>query len=82
MGQYFGTSQNGIEDKQSGTEGVLNLRMFQNYCDILLYYSSLQLFDLSQIWFGQVVAASCVNYGLRTYVSWNFIAGNALAYKK
>ena len=22
MGQYFGTSQNGIEDKQSGTEGV------------------------------------------------------------
>ena len=25
MGQYFGTSQNGIEDKQSGTEGVFFL---------------------------------------------------------
>ena len=24
-GQYFGTSQNGIEDKQSGTEGVIYL---------------------------------------------------------
>ena len=23
MGQYFGTSQNGIEDKKNGTEGVL-----------------------------------------------------------
>ena len=23
MGQYFGTSQNGIEDKQSETEGVI-----------------------------------------------------------
>ena len=24
MGQYFKTSQNGIKDKQSGTEGVVN----------------------------------------------------------
>ena len=23
-GQYFGTSQNGIEDKKNGTEGVIN----------------------------------------------------------
>ena len=23
MGQYFGTSRNGIENKQSGTEGVI-----------------------------------------------------------
>ena len=24
-GQYFGTSRNGIEDKQSGTDGVFDL---------------------------------------------------------
>ena len=27
MGQYFGTSQNGIENKQSGTEGVLIIQI-------------------------------------------------------
>ena len=28
-GQYFGTSQNGIEDKQSGTEGVVISLLFK-----------------------------------------------------
>ena len=28
-GQYFGTSQNGIEDKQIGTEGVIFIQMNQ-----------------------------------------------------
>ena len=26
IGQYFGTSKNGIEDKQSGTEGVIIIK--------------------------------------------------------
>ena len=30
MGQYFGTSQNGIEDKKKGTEGVVFLLHFPN----------------------------------------------------
>ena len=46
MGQYFGTSQNGIEDKQSGTEGVYNTQS-KNYSkrDPLFLLNNLMFHD-------------------------------------